>query len=177
VTGTRLFVALTLAASGCGRSERHEPATTEASAGAPDGSSGEGGSALGSGGMPMLTGLGGAGPDSTPVPLDPTGCETRPVSLCEGLENPYMFSRHDAFEQMPGFESCRNFASYDGCGRLVFSFDAAGCAVSVGPGPAGWRDSRHLSGLQACLTDAFELASFPCLASATFEFDESCYIP
>jgi hypothetical protein len=87
-----------------------------------------------------------------------------------------LYQSNAGFEQTPAFAECEVFNTFDHCGTLQFAFDAEGCAVSVSPGPRGWKDSQHLAGLQMCLEQAFQNARFPCLASSTLRYEESCFV-
>jgi hypothetical protein len=87
-----------------------------------------------------------------------------------------LYLSNGGFRQTPAFAGCQAFNSFDGCGTLVFTFDAEGCAVSVSPGARGWQDSQHLAGLQGCLGEALQSARFPCLASGTLRYEESCLV-
>jgi len=80
------------------------------------------------------------------------------------------------FDDAPALGECSGLASVDGCGDLVFTFDANGCATSVGPGEAGWDASAHLDRLRACLSRVLGAGRFVCLASSTLHYDESCRI-
>lgn len=115
-----------------------------------------------------------AGAPDFSVPLDASSCAARPLSDCEGVDIEYGPS--GSFERTPALAQCQRFISHDGCATLEFAFDAEGCAVSVSPGPNGWRVSGHLSELQACMTEAFEAARYACLASGTLTYHESCFI-
>jgi len=107
--------------------------------------------------------------------LDGPPCQTRRAADCTGVVDRYS-SDHATFDDAPELAACSQYVSFDGCGKLIFSFDRNGCGVSVGPGPGGWNDSGHLSLLRDCLSSAFSEARFPCLASGTLTFEESCLI-
>ena len=88
----------------------------------------------------------------------------------------------DPQERFEAFFDCGDelfevrFNSFDGCGVLEFAFDARGCVVAVSPGAAGWEASQHIQGLQDCLTAALGRAYWPCLASGSLRYEESCRI-
>lgn len=116
-----------------------------------------------------------AGASSDEIGIDGPPCETRRAADCTGVVDTYS-SDQGTFDAAPELAACSRYVSFDGCGKLVYSFDVDGCVVSVGPGPGGWRDSGHLSLLRDCLSNAFSEARFSCLASETLAFDESCLI-
>jgi hypothetical protein len=108
------------------------------------------------------------------VDLDFADCSERPLSDCQGVEA--IYDSNSRFAGTPAFAECARYNSFDGCGKLEFSFDAEGCAVSVAPGPSGWKDSQHLAPLRDCLSDVLHGARFPCLAAGTLEYQESCFV-
>jgi hypothetical protein len=115
----------------------------------------------------------GAGPHAEPI--SGADCARRRAADCSGIKSSYHSDR-DVFGEAPELAACSEFVSFDGCGKLVYSFDDQGCAFRVEPGPDGWQPSSHLSPLRDCLTEIFEDASFACLASRSLRFDESCFL-
>ena len=154
---------------------------------------GGGAGATGATGGAEATGATGGGADAEPVgaaqagvsavadttsdelELDGPPCETRRPADCTGVVDRYS-SDNATFDGAPELAACSHYVSFDGCGKLIFSFDPEGCGVSVGPGPGGWKNSGHLSLLSDCLSSAFSEARFSCLASGTLTFEESCLI-
>ena len=123
-----------------------------------------------------IAGMGAAaGTSADEIELDGPACETRRAADCTGVVDTYS-SDHGTFDDAPELAACSRYVSFDGCGKLIYSFDLDGCVVSVGPGPGGWEDSDHLSLLRDCLSNAFSGARYSCLASGTLAFDESCLI-
>ena len=127
-----------------------------------------------------LAGGGGAGPPvaggapNTSIPLDTSECAARPLADCSDVQTQY--ESNAGFERTQALAPCAAHNSFDGCATLLFEFDAQGCASSVGPGAAGWPAGDHLADLRECLTTAFEGARFPCLASQTLGYFESCFV-
>jgi hypothetical protein len=172
------------AASGCGRTMAWT-SSTSAAGGGGDASNGNGNGAPtspngGRGGALTPIGIGGdaggiAGADigGPPLALDASSCVTRPIAACDNLPAHYY---RQSFDDVPGFEQCSDFVSFDGCGKLFFLFDSQGCAVAIAPGPSGWQESEHLDRMRRCLTDTFARARFPCFASGAFGYYESCRI-
>lgn len=117
-----------------------------------------------------------AGMDPDLIELDGPRCDSRRAADCTGVSS-YNDSGSLTFRSAPELSDCASYVSFDGCGKLVFSFDTNGCAVSVGPGSGGWATSAHLDPLRECLTKVFNSARFACLASGTLSFWESCYVP
>lgn len=117
----------------------------------------------------------GTAADADAVALDASDCATRPLATCDGVQLHY--DSNDSFEQTPALTPCSSFNSFDGCGSLIFEFDARGCAASIAPGSGGWQASSHLSELQRCLADIFKEARWACLASSRVRYDESCFVP
>jgi len=148
-----LTLAATLLAA-CGQTERTSNAVTGAGAGAP--------------------GLGDAGAPNLGVAIDASACASLPASDCAGVEAHY--DSNGSFDATPALAECSRFNSFDGCGVLEFAFDARGCVVAVSPGAAGWKASQHIQGLQDCLTAALGRAYWPCLASGSLRYEESCRI-
>jgi hypothetical protein len=142
---------------------------SEVTGGRADHSSGGANAGASSGGA--LTASGG---NSGAIPVDASDCADRPLSDCAGVET--LYGSNGRFDDTPAFKQCGMFNSYDGCGVLEYRFDAQGCATSVAPGMGGWKYSDHLSSLQACLTQALGSARYPCLASGTLRYEESCFI-
>jgi len=142
---------------------------------------GSGGSAgrIERGGSGTGTGTGtagrGAGTGDDAIELDGPRCETRRVGNCAGVASVYS-SNSSTFASAPELAACASYVSFDGCGDLIYSFDFDGCAVSVDPGPGGWKNSEHLAPLRDCLSKVFGDARFACLSSGTLAFNESCMI-
>ena len=176
--------AVLLLGSSCGQVSDVTAHTTASSgaAGPSDaaGSSGAAGLAAVSAGaagssdaMGALGGTAGAAADPAAVALSTSNCAKRRVSDCQGVENLYL-SANDVFDDAPELAQCSMFNSWDGCEIIQFTFDAEGCAASV-----VWHnpDAReHLSELRECLSAALQPARFPCLASGTLRYEESCFI-
>ena len=134
------------------------------------GSSGAGGSA----GTGISAGTGGCNEEADPwISVDASDCAERADGDCTGVACEFSYLQ---FDQAPAFTDCSRYLSFDGCGRLVFSFDANGCATGVGPPPEAWDTSEHLGDLRACMTEVFARGRFACLASQTLSFHESCFI-
>lgn len=175
------------AASGCGRTMAWTSSASATGGGAGSSSAnGDGGDSAptspsgGRGGATTVIGIGGdppsiAGADigGPALALDASSCVTRPIAACDNLPAQYY---RQSFDDVPGFEECSDFVSFDGCGKLFFLFDSEGCAVAVAPGPSGWRESEHLDPMRRCLTDKLARARFPCFASGAFGYYESCLI-
>jgi len=161
-----LSVAVAFALSlGCGHTDRRSAAAGMSAGGdshleTADGTSGAGGDS--------------AGPIGDAITLEASDCAARPLGDCEGVQSNY--ESNEAFDETPALARCSSFNSFDGCGSLIFGFDARGCAISVAPGSGGWQSSAHLSELQHCLADTFAEARWPCLASSSVRYDESCFI-
>lgn len=160
--GLAAAVALSL---GCGQTDRRAGAVGASAGAHSNEGSAEAGTA-GSGGDAADTGR-------DAVTFDASDCAMRATAACDGVEVHY--DSNDAFTGTPALAPCSSFNSFDGCGSLIFSFDARGCAVSMSPGPRGWQ--QHLSELQHCLADRFNEARWPCLASSSLRYDESCFVP
>jgi hypothetical protein len=171
------LLAVVAASGGCG--EVSQSVATGGSAGAAGATSATGATGgrldvasagAGTGGMGAAAGV-----SSDEIELDGPACETRRAADCTGVVDTYS-SEQGTFDDAPELAACSRYVSFDGCGKLVYSFDGDGCVVSVGPGPNGWKNSGHLSLLRDCLSNAFSEARFSCLASGTLAFDESCLI-
>lgn len=76
------------------------------------------------------------------------------------------------FDAVPELSGCGQEIPYDGCRHLRFTFDANGCLSST----AFSKSEGDIGGLRACLTNGFSPERWPCLASKTVAFDESCLI-
>jgi hypothetical protein len=166
-----LASAACVAAFSCGRTSHDD--TPEISATGGSATLGSGGSASESDEGGRST-VGSAGASDVAVAIDAADCVQRPLADCTGVEPRY--GSDSGFEDTQALVECAEFNPHDGCGTLIFAFDAEGCASSVSPGRSGWKRSDHLSGLQACLTDALSRARFACLASSTLRYEESCLI-
>jgi len=176
-TVAALGISATLALSlGCGQTDTRS-GSAGGSAGRDSNAGGDagaiGGAANAAGGAANAAG-GAANAADNGITLDTSDCVARPLGDCEGIQSQY--ESNAAFNGTPALAPCSSFNSFDGCGTLIFGFDARGCAISIAPGPAGWQTSAHLSELQHCLTDTFADARWPCLASSSVRYDESCFI-
>jgi hypothetical protein len=165
-----IFVGLATAL-GCGGTTKSTPATAQAGRAAADAGAG-GATSVGSVGDGGVSSIAGAEIGGPAIELDASTCATRPTSMCENLPARFFYQ---SFDDVPGFEQCSALIPLDGCRRLFFGFDSRGCAVWVAPG-AGEQPGQSLDEMRQCLTDAFARARFPCFASATFGFYESCFI-
>jgi len=181
--GTVLFAAAMLGGgAGCGGESSRGGGTrrSDGTGAAGSGASGGASSMGGTGGMTLTEGEGGfvpatdAGPEA--IALDGSDCGARRVASCEGISGSSYYSDHGTFDASAELAACSMWVPFDGCGELIYAFDAQGCAISVDPGPGGWQESAELSWLRDCLSAAFTTARFPCLASRSFAFYESCYI-
>jgi hypothetical protein len=175
-------LAVVLVAFGCaGRSRSDETDRARAGATASGGSGAASGGSAGSlgGRSPRAGSAGetwqGGGPADDSIPLDASDCSARPQGDCTGVTT--QFTSNGAFDAAPALAECSEFNSFDGCGKLVFTFDSNGCATSVGPGPGGWDASGHLTDLRTCLSGALGGGRFVCLTSSTLGYDESCFVP
>jgi hypothetical protein len=116
---------------------------------------------------------GGAADPVVPAPdvmaLDASNCEERKLASCE---NALTFYSSGDLGATPELAACAQFGSVDGCERVTFAFDAAGCAMKVTAVPS---PLRHLEPLRACLADALARTRWPCLASNQLTYDEGCF--
>ncbi len=101
-------------------------------------------------------------------------CVSRPTGGCDTLRTAYTSNDRAALTMNPELASCAQFISFDGCGRLIFSFDQDGCLKSDTSGPDG---DNHLGSLRSCFAVALGAKRWPCVAAGTVTFNESCFIP
>lgn len=104
---------------------------------------------------------------------DTSDCSERAALECDAAT----FADELQSLSVPSLEACSMAVPHDGCGKLLFDFDAEGCLSAMTTPIALERGiSDHFAELRGCLKPLLDGVRFECLSNVRVALAESCFI-